>query len=69
MQTEEAVRVALETTAKDLEKLEEFREMVTLNAGFSEIRNKALGEMERLIQERREALIWVLENPNETATV
>lgn len=62
MQSEEAVRDALRVTARDLEHLEELREMRTLNQGFSEIRNRALGEVERLIQERRETLLWVLQN-------
>lgn len=60
MQKEKVVREALADTAKELEHIEELRAMRNLNQGFSEIRNSALNEIERLALERRKTLLWVL---------
>ena len=69
MQKEKVVREALQETARDLEHIEELREMRNINQGFSEIRNGALNEIERLVLERRKALLWVLkEEETDTQT-
>lgn len=60
MRSQEEVRQALQDTAKELEHLEELRAMRTMNQGFSEIRNRALNEVERLVMEKRETLLWIL---------
>lgn len=60
MQKEKVIREALQATARDLEHLEELREMQTANMGYSEIRNAALNEIERLLLEKRTVLLWVL---------
>lgn len=68
MQPEQTIQDALAVTAKELEHLEELRAMRTLNQGFSEIRNSALNEIERLILERRKTLMWILETPIDTTS-
>ena len=60
MQKEKDVRAALQATARDLEHLEEMREMRNTNQGYSEIRNQAVNEIERLMLEKRKVLLWVL---------
>ncbi|MDE1766593.1 MAG: hypothetical protein KGI27_10045 [Thaumarchaeota archaeon] len=67
MQKEKVVREALSETSRELEHIEELRSMRNLNQGYSEIRNAALNEIERLVLEKRKVLLWMLKE-EETAT-
>lgn len=61
MQTSKTVKIELQKVEKDLEHLAELRAMRDLNQGYSLARDKLFGEIQRIMNEKRDVLRWVLE--------
>ena len=62
MKSDEETRAHLQSILRDLEHLEEMREMATLNGGYSVERNAAFLHSEIDLLARKQALEWVLQD-------
>lgn len=61
MQTSKTVKIELQKVEKDLEHLAELRAMRDMNQGYSLTRDKLFGEIQRIMNEKRDVLRWILE--------